>query len=602
MKKYNLLKVIAITVFVMFLLTLVVPGSYIGYTGEVETTGIAGLGIWGIFSNISISVSYFSAIAVFLIAVACFYGILDKLKIYKSFVKKVAEIFAEKERLLVIITTLVFGILSMFVSNFLILIVFVPFIYEVMKELNIDVKVMLSSTLVAGLIGSMCGIYDGTLFKLFSLEIKSLLLVKAILFVILITVLIIFIAPMKTIKTKKSNKKAKASKKNVKKPNKKVTKEEIKKEIKKVVTTYRGKKVNKAAYAVLTILFGCIGVNKFYAKEIKSGILRLLFCWTFIPAILSIAEFITVLTEKTDKKGQIPAVSDRRKNVEFAVLLVIFVLFTLGAVIPWETLFSNFSFFTDLNTKIANIKIGNYAIFGNVIGMPISVDKTTGATTGLINTFGSWTMADVSILLFILTLVIYLFNTIKFDEFIKFEADSIKKVLPVAITAMLISIVLVISVTTGINITLTNLVASLTKGFNVATTALASLLGSALVGDFYYYVSTVGNVLSMHAGNENNYAVVAFIMQSMFNVIMMFAPISVGLIIGLYFLDIPYNKWFKFIWKVLLIVFLVVVITAIVLYLFVIDKTVIGIVVSVVAFLLLAVILMMYCLNRRKRS
>ena len=51
MKKYNLLKVIAITVFVLFLLTLVVPGSYIGYTGELESTGLAGLGLWGIFSN-----------------------------------------------------------------------------------------------------------------------------------------------------------------------------------------------------------------------------------------------------------------------------------------------------------------------------------------------------------------------------------------------------------------------------------------------------------------------------------------------------------------------------------------------------------------------
>ena len=158
------------------------------------------------FSNISISVSYFSGIAVFLIAVACFYGILNKVKIYKSFVKKVAEIFTGKERSLVIITTLVFGILSIFVSNFLILIVFVPFIYAVMKELNIDVKAMLASTLVAGLIGSMCGIYDDTLFRLFSLEIKSLLLVKAILFVILITALIIFIAPMKEIKAKKRKK------------------------------------------------------------------------------------------------------------------------------------------------------------------------------------------------------------------------------------------------------------------------------------------------------------------------------------------------------------------------------------------------------------
>jgi len=361
----------------------------------------------------------------------------------------------------------------------------------------------------------------------------------------------------------------------------------------------RGTKVNKALYAVLTILLGGFGINKFYAKKIKSGILSLLFCWTLVPAILSMVEFVLVLAEKADKKGKISTSSQRRQNATFGTLLVVFVLFTLGAIIPWESLFTNCHFFTELNAKIASLKIGNYQIFGNVIGLPISADKATGATSGIINVFGSWSMADVSIFLFIITLVIYLFSSIKFDEFIKFEADSIKKVLPVAITAMLISIVLVLSVTTGINITLTNAIAGLAKGFNVATASLASILGSVLVGDFYYFVSTVGNILVMKLGNS---AVVAFIMQAMFNVVMMVAPVSVGLIIGLYYLDIPYNKWFKFIWKVLLITFLVAIIAAIALYLFSIEKTVIGIVVSVVAFLVLAAVLVAYCLNRRKRS
>ena len=67
------------------------------------------------------------------------------------------------------------------------------------------------------------------------------------------------------------------------------------------------KRVNKIVYAILTILFGSIGINKFYAGKIKSGILSLVFCWTLIPAILSVAEFITVLTEKADKDGKISA-------------------------------------------------------------------------------------------------------------------------------------------------------------------------------------------------------------------------------------------------------------------------------------------------------
>ena len=58
MKKYNLFKVLAITVFVAWLLTLLIPGSYVDYTGSVTSTGVAGVGIWGLLSNLSISISY----------------------------------------------------------------------------------------------------------------------------------------------------------------------------------------------------------------------------------------------------------------------------------------------------------------------------------------------------------------------------------------------------------------------------------------------------------------------------------------------------------------------------------------------------------------
>ena len=200
MKKYNLFKVLAITIFITWLLTLFIPGSYVDYTGEVATTGITGVGIWGLLSNLSISISYFNAIAVFLIALACFYAVLNKVDVYNTFVSKTASLFKGKEKALVIITMLVFGILALLVNDFLILLVFVPFVYKVMKELNIDKKIILSSTLVAALIGSMCGIYNSTLFTAFGLDLNTLLLVKLILFVISIAVLMILTAPKKEVK------------------------------------------------------------------------------------------------------------------------------------------------------------------------------------------------------------------------------------------------------------------------------------------------------------------------------------------------------------------------------------------------------------------
>lgn len=227
MKKYNLLKVLAITVVIAWLLTLFIPGSYAGYSGKVTTNSIAAVGIWSLLSNLSVSISYFNGIAVFLIAVACFYAVMSKIEVYNKFVKKVASIFENKIALLVLIiiiliftggisipliliimlgfrnpkgllvsiTIIIFGILASVVNEPLILIAFMPFIYKVMKELDIDKKVILSSTIVATLVGAMCGIYNSTLFSTFSLSVNTLLLVKVILLVVLLAILILFVAP-----------------------------------------------------------------------------------------------------------------------------------------------------------------------------------------------------------------------------------------------------------------------------------------------------------------------------------------------------------------------------------------------------------------------
>ena len=558
MKKYNLFKVLAITIFITWLLTLFIPGSYVDYTGEVATTGITGVGIWGLLSNLSISISYFNAIAVFLIALACFYAVLNKVDVYNTFVSKTASLFKGKEKALVIITMLVFGILALLVNDFLILLVFVPFVYKVMKELNIDKKIILSSTLVAALIGSMCGIYNSTLFTAFGLDLNTLLLVKLILFVISIAVLMILTAPKKEVKKA-------VVKKTTSKAVKKTTKEEVKEKPVKKFTT-KDKKVRKSVYAILTLLLGTIGVNKFYAGKVKAGILSILFCWTGIPTILSIAEFITVLTEKADKKGMISVTSERRRNVSFGVALVLFVLFIIGAIIPWESLIENCSVFSDFNTWLAGIKIGDYSIFGNIIGLPLSVDQTTGSTTGVISVFGTWSITDIAILLFVLTALFAVINGIKVNDFIATVTEGTKKILPVALTAMLLSIVLVMAVTTGISVTITNGILKLADGFNIATATLATIIGSVLTSDFYYLISTVGTVFNVVVSNQEYYGVISLILQSVYNLVMIIAPTSVGLVIGLYYLNIPYNKWFKFIWKLLVALLIIVIITSIIVY------------------------------------
>jgi hypothetical protein len=52
---------------------------------------------------------------------------------------------------------------------------------------------------------------------------------------------------------------------------------------------------NKLVAALLAILLGGFGIHKFYLGKIAQGVLYLVFCWTFIPALVGFGEGIVYL-------------------------------------------------------------------------------------------------------------------------------------------------------------------------------------------------------------------------------------------------------------------------------------------------------------------
>ena len=60
------------------------------------------------------------------------------------------------------------------------------------------------------------------------------------------------------------------------------------------VTTPGGK--NRVAAAIFALLLGGLGIHKFYLGRVGQGILYLIFCWTFIPALIGFIEGIIYLT------------------------------------------------------------------------------------------------------------------------------------------------------------------------------------------------------------------------------------------------------------------------------------------------------------------
>lgn len=56
---------------------------------------------------------------------------------------------------------------------------------------------------------------------------------------------------------------------------------------------------SKTVMAILSLLFGTIGLQYFYIGKISRGIACILFCWTGIPTIVGLIEALILLTEDT---------------------------------------------------------------------------------------------------------------------------------------------------------------------------------------------------------------------------------------------------------------------------------------------------------------
>ena len=155
-KKYGLLKGILIMVILAFILSWVIPAGGYASTGYTET-GMARLGLYDIAYTIYYALSFGVDKIVVLLAIGIFYGVLSRTQAYERIVSGIARKLNKK--VAVVLFSVILAVLTSFVTQTFVVLVFVPFIVSILNRMKLDKITILATTFGAILVGIMGATY-----------------------------------------------------------------------------------------------------------------------------------------------------------------------------------------------------------------------------------------------------------------------------------------------------------------------------------------------------------------------------------------------------------------------------------------------------------
>ena len=533
--KSSVLKIVLLTVLALMLMSWILPAAY--YSEQYIDQGRVQMGFFDLFNYPVTALSYFGYIAFFVLAIGGFYGILNKIPAYRTFLDNfVGRVQGHEVRFFAFIMLLIAALVSLGGMQ-IPLLVFFPMLVSVILLLGYDkivaAMVLVGSTAV-GLIGSTYA-YGNTniIMTVLSLDITSEVIAKLVILLLGLALLVLNLL----LYIKKTNTVTKVIKKDNKKSSVKEVKAEVKEvEVKKTKkTATKSTKDNKAKTTKTTKAKASKSTGK---KNTKSSSKK------NIKAALKDEEVI-VVKESVDSSSDMSKYVQESDNsyhtiwplVTAFVLLFILVIF---AFIPWSNGFG-FNLFSDVTSNVLSFEIGGFAIFSKLFGT--------------INAFGFWTIIDLLLPMTLLILFLAIVYKVKFNDILKGFMDGIKRALPLGLITILIYSCLVIVTYHPFQLVIYKALLSGIDKFNVFG-ALLSSLTALLAGIFNvdpsYAFQSVLLYLTSVVTDSASYSTIGVIFQAMYGFGVIFAPTSFILMIVLEYLDIPYTSWIKAIWKFLL--------------------------------------------------
>jgi len=539
MKKHNIFKVVLVTMFLLLVLSWILPAAY--YSGEYVDQGRVQMGLFDLFNYPLTSLSYFGYIAMFIVFVGGFYGILYKIPAYRTFLDKIVNFSKGKEKVILSLMVILFAVLTSICGVQFGLIIFVPFVVSLILLMGYDkivAALVTVGSICVGLAGSTYSFNNlNVLTSYFNLDLKYQIGVRFVILFVGIA-LVIFNTLMYI---KKSMIDVKIEKKTVKKAEEKVEIKEEKVSTKTVEKNSGKKTVSKASSKTGKTNSKSKTANK-SSKSRKSD----------NKAALKDEDIIVVRETRNDNSDFVPAKVDSKHKIwPFVVTsILLFVLFVL-AFITWGENGFGVKLFDNMTKSVSEFTLFKFPLFAKLLGT--------------FNSFGNWTITDLFLPMAMIILILAIIYKVKFDDIIDGFVAGAKKALAPAVIVILIYTILVLVTYHPFQLTIYKAILGLGKGFNIVTTLVVSILAAVFNSDMSYSFQSVIPYYTSVVTNVDNYGIAGIIFQSMYGFVMLFAPTSVVLMAALSYLGVSYKEWLKNIWKLLLELFIVLLIIFIIL-------------------------------------
>ena len=157
MKKHSLVKVVLVTLFLVMVATWGLSVTNV-VNGEFVTQSANKIGIFKLSSFILVAVQYFFNIALYVLAIGGFYGVLHKIPQYRLLLDKIVHGFKRREWLFMIIVGIVFAALSSMAGFSVPLLILFPFVISIVLLMGYDkvtAAMLTIGSTIAGIIGTV---------------------------------------------------------------------------------------------------------------------------------------------------------------------------------------------------------------------------------------------------------------------------------------------------------------------------------------------------------------------------------------------------------------------------------------------------------------